>query len=119
MEFTPKQRRLLDRATEVFGVEHQWRMTQEECGELIVAINHNLRGRGSVDAVIEEIADVLIMVEQAMRMLCRNEHLLTNSLPGEPNRVEHRVEQKLERLEQRLFQRLRELKMLQDREARK
>jgi hypothetical protein len=41
----------------------------EECGELIAAVNHALRGRGSRAAVLAEAADVSIMLDQLRFML--------------------------------------------------
>ena len=101
MEFTPAERRLLDRAIRVWGVERQWRQAQEECAELIVKINHKMRNRATDDQLIEEIADVLIMVEQAKRMLGNG---FASGTPGSSasNRTERMVKKKLERLEHRL-----------------
>ena len=49
-----------------YGTTPQLRQLQEECAELIAAISHYLRGRqGSYDELIEEIADVDIMIKQA------------------------------------------------------
>ena len=48
-----------------WGAESQLRMAQEECGELIAAINRFDRQRCGPEAVAEEIADVLITCEQA------------------------------------------------------
>ena len=49
-------------AVNYFGIEPQKRQTIEECSELIQAICKDLRGRSH--NVEEEIADVLIMLEQ-------------------------------------------------------
>lgn len=49
-------------AVETFGEEPQMRQAVEEMAELIVAINHKIRGRES--NIPEEIADVEIMLEQ-------------------------------------------------------
>lgn len=52
-------------AVMTYGADSQMRMLQEECGELIVAVGHYLRGReGSIANLCEELADVKIMVEQ-------------------------------------------------------
>ena len=48
------------------GVDSQMEMVIEEAAELIVAIRHFMRGRVGVSAVIEEIADMEIMLEQMM-----------------------------------------------------
>lgn len=51
-------------AVKVFGKEQQTMMFIEECGELFQAISKHRRGFGSKDNIIEEIADVEIMLEQ-------------------------------------------------------
>lgn len=55
--------RLVRLAVELFGKERNFNHTQEECAELIVAINHYRRGRISAEEVVEEIADVYIMCQ--------------------------------------------------------
>lgn len=47
-----------------FGAEKQTQVCIEECAELIVALNHFQRGKTNVQAVITEIADVIIMCLQ-------------------------------------------------------
>lgn len=49
-----------------YGLSAQIDQTQEECAELIVALNKWKRSKGKIDlkAVAEELADVSIMVEQ-------------------------------------------------------
>lgn len=50
-----------------WGFEKQARVVQEECAELIVATSHILRGRkGSYKKMLEEVADVYLMVHQMM-----------------------------------------------------
>ncbi len=50
-----------------WGFEKQARVVQEECAELIVATSHILRGRkGSYKKMLEEVADVYLMVQQMM-----------------------------------------------------
>lgn len=87
-------RELLDLALRRFGEAAQWRHLQQECAELIVAISHRLDAAGSMrpktpeanfDDLVDEVADVAIMIEQAMMMVG-------------PSRVEARIEVKLERL---------------------
>lgn len=56
-------------AARTWGSEHQLRLLQEECGELVVAINRHTRGRVGLEAVVEEIADVEIMCEQVRRLV--------------------------------------------------
>ena len=48
----------------LYGAENQMDQAIEECAELIVAIRHYRRGRASISAIAEEIADVEIMMTQ-------------------------------------------------------
>ena len=80
---------LLQKAINVYGAVAQTDMAIEEMGELIVAINHYRRGRVGMDAVEEEIADVMIMMKQLAMIY------------GEAG-VEIFSEKKMQRLEQRL-----------------
>lgn len=53
------------KAWETFGKYHQFRQLQEECAELIVAINHHFRDRDKyLEETTEEMADVLIILTQ-------------------------------------------------------
>ncbi len=57
-----------------FGEESQLRLVQEECGELIVAINHCLRKReGSIGKLAEETADVFIYLALLCAFLMQND----------------------------------------------
>lgn len=59
-----------------FGKEVQMRQLQEECAELIVAINHHLRGRDKyIEKITEEIADLLIVLTQIIGGLDMYEQL--------------------------------------------
>jgi len=64
MSETDQTRRLYARALEAWGTEAQVRMVQEECAELITAINKWSRHSGGEKNVIEEAADVEIMIGQ-------------------------------------------------------
>ena len=55
-------------AEQKWGREAQFKLAMEECAELIVAIN-KLDRTGKVEPVIEEMADVVMMIEQLKRML--------------------------------------------------
>lgn len=46
------------------GNEAQCRQAMEECAELIQAVNKNLRSAGAKENLIEEMADVGIMLDQ-------------------------------------------------------
>ncbi len=77
------------RAVELWGHVAQWRMVQEECGELVAAVNRFDRGRAVVVELAEEVADVTILMAQARLML------------GEKV-VDEAIERKLARLEKRI-----------------
>lgn len=64
-----EERELYLLALRMWGRAAQWRMLQEECGELIAAINQLDRRRISVDDVAEELADVAIMLGQAAEIV--------------------------------------------------
>ena len=46
-----------------YGIKEQLRQLSEECCELAVEANHSAR-KGTTVKIIEEIADVIIMMEQ-------------------------------------------------------
>lgn len=48
-----------------YGIENQMRQLAEECSELAVEANHSAR-KGTTVKIIEEIADVLIMMQQVI-----------------------------------------------------
>ena len=60
------------------GVEPQIRQAQEECAELITALNHFCRGREeSIDEVTEEMADVEILLLQLRKILENDEEIVS------------------------------------------
>jgi len=65
-----KLEKLYKNCVEVWGERTQLRQTQEECAELIVAINYFCRNReDGLDKIIEEAADVYLMVHQIMEIV--------------------------------------------------
>lgn len=86
---------LYQRAIDVFGREPQLRMVQEECAELVAAINRRLRGRLSDVFVAEEIADVLIVAAQAR--LIYGAQLVDQLVAEKLERLEDRVAEAEER----------------------
>jgi NTP pyrophosphatase (non-canonical NTP hydrolase) len=87
-ELSDRISRALRKALAVWGTEAQVRMVQEECGELIAAINQRSRGRIDDAQLAGEVADVIIVLG-FMRLLLGS-------------KVDARLLEKLERLEQRL-----------------
>ena len=82
--------RLGNTAIGLYGKEKQSMMAIEEMAELTVEILHSLRGRES--NIVEEMADVYIMLEQ-MRILFENDSSRT---------VDEYITIKLEKLASRL-----------------
>lgn len=52
------------KALELWGAQTQIMMLIEEMAELTTELCHEIRGRGKIDAMIEELADVDIMLGQ-------------------------------------------------------
>ena len=86
---TESEEAILRRAIEKYGNRAQINMALEEMGELIVALQHELRGRASLVEVCEEVADVQIMMEQL-------------ALIFDKDIVRNYYDAKIKRLEQRL-----------------
>ena len=63
------RRELLEKAIERFGREAQMVKCCEECGELVQAVCKWIGGTGDEEAVIEEMVDVEIMLEQVRMIL--------------------------------------------------
>lgn len=66
---------LYRRARALYGDENQLEMVTEECGELVVALQHRKRSdrpNARVD-LLEELADAIIMTEQARLILGADE----------------------------------------------
>ena len=89
---------ILDRAVEKYG-ERQLDQAQEELAELIVAISKYKRAVDkdrntdkSVIDVIEEIADVNIMIKQVMMLLDIEEFEVQNIEIAKLNRLEKRMD---------------------------
>ena len=73
------------RAIKVYGPAHQIAKAKEECAEFIVATLQYEQGRLPIEAVVEELADVLITSQQARLVLG-------------PEQVDAAVQRKLDRL---------------------
>ena len=61
--------KILHKAVEHFGADHQLNKLTEEVGELLVAVAHWRIGKDSANHVAEEIADSFIMLKQAAIIL--------------------------------------------------
>ena len=81
----------LEKAVNTYGLDNQLNQLQEECAELIVAVNKCRRNNFiDLDPLVDELADVTIMMEQ-----------IINHFNLE-NRVHDMIQFKLNRLKERL-----------------
>lgn len=55
---------ICQKAVKTYGKNPQMDMVVEECSELIQAISKNKRGKDNRENIVEEIADVQIMIDQ-------------------------------------------------------
>lgn len=77
-------------ALATFGRWPQTDMCIEEMAELTVELEHDKRGRSTREAVVEEIADVLIMCCQMA--LVYGEDDVLDVIYAKLERLEHRIE---------------------------
>ena len=77
-----EERKVFTEAIAKYGEEKQMRIAQEECAELIQAISKYIRAQSNPDGrylerakanLIEEIADVSIMVDQ-LKLMVKGNH---------------------------------------------
>ena len=93
---------LYKKAIEKWGLEAQMNMTIEECAELIVALSKATRPTSNlycderVDAILDELVDVEIMVEQMKHVF---DYKYSNGAVSKFADIKRR---KLKRLEKRL-----------------
>lgn len=86
-----KGRNILKRAIATFGEKAQKIMVLEETSELQKEVCKSLRGADNRDAIVEETADLLIMLEQLKMM-----HHITDE------EIEKVMKFKLNRLDERM-----------------
>ena len=74
-----------------YGIKEQLRQLAEECCELAVEANHSAR-KGVTVKIIEEMADVLIMIEQVIYLAgidkCDIEDCINYKLDRQMKRIE-------------------------------
>lgn len=86
---------VLNRAIEIYGYDNQVRMLFEEIAELQNAVCKYLRGRcdkKTKNNVIEEIADVFIIIEQFKIMFDLADDSIQEAINFKMNRLSERVE---------------------------
>ena len=82
---TSEQDKIITDALATFGEAHQIDKCIEECGELIAALTRYRDGRATTEDVVDELADVGIMLRQMRKAFG-------------PWRVAHRTDAKMARL---------------------
>ena len=88
---TTEQLRHLNTIVDHYGAEHQQKKAVEECKELVEEIEYALAGENNRKGIIDEIADVEIMIEQLKIIYsCKKE-------------VESRINYKIERQIKRIL----------------
>lgn len=84
---------VLKQAIETYGKENQSMMLFEEIAELQKEVCKSLRGNNNHDEIVEEIADVLIMLEQLKIMHDVQYKELSDMFNFKINRLKERLEQ--------------------------
>ena len=78
-----------------YGIKKQMRQLAEECSELAVEASHSAR-KGTTVRIIEEIADVLVMMEQVIYLAkidkCDIEDCINYKLDRQINRIKEETE---------------------------
>ena len=64
---------IYEAALNTWGAEAQYDQAVEECAELIATLKHYRRGKVDKVAVVEELADVYLMLGQLIYMLGQDE----------------------------------------------
>jgi molybdate-binding protein len=94
VKFTDKQIKLMQIALDQWGLAAQAGQTVEECAELIVALQKHINrtpSNGTIEAILDEIADVEMMLAQ-MRL----------ALNIDDDKLRERIEYKFARIEKYL-----------------
>ena len=86
---------ILEKAIKHYGVENQMAQSIEELAELIVAISKCLRYKDDIEArnnLVEEIADVLIMIDQLKIIMNIKDYEIECYRRYKLERLERRIE---------------------------
>lgn len=84
---TEPERRVLQRAIDEWGKENQTIVAIEELSELQKELTKTLRGYDRTDGLIEEMADVYIMLEQIKMIYGIDESMLVMTTAEKLNRL--------------------------------
>jgi NTP pyrophosphatase (non-canonical NTP hydrolase) len=74
----------------LFGEKQQMIVAMEECSELIKEISKYLRGKSNRDNIIEEVADVLIMIKYLQLILNISDEELNEMKQFKINRTKNK-----------------------------
>ena len=76
-----------------YGLRNQLKQLAEECCELSVEALHYIREEGGTERIFEEMADVLIMIQQVIHLLgCGHEDI--------EEYAEFKIDRQLKRIEE-------------------
>ena len=94
IKLTPEMTELFKKLHNYYGTDHQCMVACEECGELIQAISKMRRSSGSRIArehLLDETADVYIMLAQIMYLFGISEDELSFYIEAKLNRQKERM----------------------------
>lgn len=88
------KKEIYKKALKIWGIETQIMMVVEECSELLFTISKWMRGKYKADKLVEEIADVEIMLEQ-LKIIAG---ISDTEVQSEKNKKIQRLEDKLKNI---------------------
>lgn len=90
-----KMAAIMHEAIEHYGVSLQTVVAMEEMAELIKELSKAIRGQNNVQAVVEEIADVQVMIWQLAMIYTEDPEYVHRIAMQKLNRLHQRIEQDL------------------------
>lgn len=92
MELMGYEKEICLSAIDKYGPAVQQSQTEEELAELIVALKHYHRGRVKFKAVLEEIADVYIMLTQIRQIYSVGDDQMSEAIAKKIGKLKDRLE---------------------------
>ena len=96
-EVSHGMKNIFQKAIEIYGAESQLNVAIEELSELIKEICKHKRGENNVVAIIEEMADVYIMLEQMQMIFDLGNTVIPNAMELKVKRLKKRLEERKEK----------------------
>lgn len=87
-------REVFKQAIETYGAEGQLNVAIEELSELIKEICKHKRGADNTEAIIEEMADCYIMLEQMQMIFGLGSTVIPDAMNKKVNRLKRRLAEK-------------------------